>query len=115
MNSNKSMERSQSSDQNKKFKFCRSNSFSSDKGEKKVEEVKKVLRKQIQEESARSDYVDENFEIDETDELWGVSFGPCHQMNAKQNSTKVIDEQTQFMNKNWLLRFQKNYQYKDPS
>ena len=30
-----------------------------------VEEVKKEFRKEIQEESARSDYIDENFEIDE--------------------------------------------------
>lgn len=28
-----------------------------------------------------SDYVDENFENDETDEYWGQEKLPCHEMN----------------------------------
>ena len=38
-----------------------------------------------------SDYVDENFDNDETDEYWGVQRHPCHQLNAQINDIKQID------------------------
>lgn len=38
-----------------------------------------------------SDYIDENFELDETDEFWGAQRNNCHTLNAKVNDIKHID------------------------
>ena len=38
-----------------------------------------------------SDYVDENFDNDETDEYWGIQRHPCHQLNAQINDIKQIE------------------------
>lgn len=38
-----------------------------------------------------SDYIDENFEMDETDEFWGVQKTICNSMDPKRNDLKMID------------------------
>ena len=55
-----------------------------DEEEKKVAEVE-------EEEDAMSDYIDENFELDETDEYWGIGHLPCHQLQANTNDIRHLD------------------------
>ena len=38
-----------------------------------------------------SDYIDENFELDETDELWGLEKRVCHELNPNCNDIVKID------------------------
>ena len=45
-----------------------------------------------EEEDAMSDYIDENFEMDETDEYWGVQHNPCHELIAHVNDIKVLNQ-----------------------
>lgn len=39
-----------------------------------------------------SDYIDENFELDETDEYWGIGHLPCHELEANFNDIKFLDQ-----------------------
>jgi hypothetical protein len=39
-----------------------------------------------------SDYIDENFDFDETDEYYGVGKLPCHQLIPNNNDIKVVDK-----------------------
>ena len=43
-------------------------------------EENKEEHKSIDNQHDISEYVDENFESDETEELWGITKGQCHQM-----------------------------------
>ena len=61
-----------------------------------------------------SDYVDENFEQDETDEFWGVKKGVLNTLTCKQNETRAVSELSLFLNEDWILRRHANYQYVDP-
>ena len=38
-----------------------------------------------------SDYIDENFDIDETDEYWDFDKLPCHQMTPHQNDINAVN------------------------
>jgi hypothetical protein len=40
-----------------------------------------------------SDYEDENFEPDETDEFWGIERQIAHKLKANRNNLKIIDLQ----------------------
>lgn len=39
-----------------------------------------------------SDYEDENFELDETDEYWGITRNKAHKLKANRNNIKIIDQ-----------------------
>lgn len=41
-----------------------------------------------------SDYIDENFDLDETDELWGIqsNMNRCHTLRPNQNNIAQIDK-----------------------
>lgn len=53
-----------------------------DENSQSEEEQKQPARrvKSEEEEDAMSDYIDENFELDETDEYWGIGKLPCHEL-----------------------------------
>ena len=40
-----------------------------------------------------SDYEDENFEPDETDEYWGIERNNAHKLKTNRNNLKIIDLQ----------------------
>ena len=45
--------------------------------------------------SQNSDYIDENFELDETDELWGLNkqnYENLKMLKPKQNNIQLIDQ-----------------------
>lgn len=60
-----------------------------------------------------SDYIDENFELDETDEHWGSERNPCHQLLAQINHIKHIDQKTEYLKDNKQLKLLAGYNYVD--
>lgn len=58
-----------------------------------------------------SDYIDENFELDETDEYWGVSHLPCHELEANFNDIKHLDRKNLPLKNDEQLKQQAGYQY----
>ena len=51
-----------------------------------------------EEDEEGSDYVDENFEFDETDEFWEINRNPTHEMNCNVNYIKQIDQKCLHLN-----------------
>lgn len=45
-----------------------------------------------------SDYIDENFDIDETDELWVQEKRVCHELNPNFNDIAMIDKKCEHLN-----------------
>ena len=70
---------------------------------------------QQEEEDEESDYVDENFEEDETDEFWDFDRLPCHQLACNMNDLQIIDKKNQSLVNNQQLRRDANYQYVNPN
>ncbi len=58
-----------------------------------------------------SDYVDENFENDETDEFWDTERLPVHEMCPNQNDMNLITEKCYHLKDNLEIKRQANYQY----
>lgn len=59
-----------------------------------------------------SDYIDENFEDDETDEFWGIEQQAVKEFTAHDNFIKEIDRKAfPLINKPGI---RKNYKYVDP-
>ena len=48
------------------------------------------VEEEDEEEDAMSDYIDENFELDETDEYWGLVKQTCYELKAHANEIKKI-------------------------
>ena len=70
-----------------------------------LEEEKKM------EEDEMSDYEDENFELDETDEHWGTEPLPCHELNAHLNDIKKKNQDNLHLRNRPDLKI--FYKYKD--
>lgn len=62
-----------------------------------------------------SDYVDENFENDETDEFWDTDRLPVHEMNPNLNDINMITEMCLHLKENIDLKRLANYQYVNPN
>ncbi len=58
-----------------------------------------------------SDYVDENFENDETDEFWDRERLPVHEMHPRLNDLNVITEVCLPLKDNLDLKRLANYHY----
>jgi hypothetical protein len=58
-----------------------------------------------------SDYVDENFENDETDEFWDRERLPVHEMHPRLNDLNIITEVCLPLKDNLDLKRFANYQY----
>ena len=61
-----------------------------------------------------SDYIDENFELDETDEWWGTTHNQVQSLEAKINNIKHIDQKTEYLKDNKQLKLLAGYNYVDP-
>lgn len=60
-----------------------------------------------------SDYIDENFELDETDEYWGIGKLPCHELSANFNDIRYLDQKNLPLKNDQQLKQRANYQYLD--
>ena len=58
-----------------------------------------------------SDYVDENFENDETDEFWDSERLPVHELFPNQNDVNKVTEKCLHLKDNLDLKRLANYQY----
>ena len=56
-----------------------------------------------------SDYIDENFENDETDEYWGHVKHPCHEMNPHLMDINLITQKCLPLKDNLELKKLANY------
>ena len=60
-----------------------------------------------------SDYIDENFEPDETDEHWGVEYHEPGKMKPNDNNLATITEQCLPMQFDAVLKVSAGYEYVD--
>ena len=61
-----------------------------------------------------SDYVDENFEIDETDEYWGLNKQEFRNFDPNTNDIIKINEKCHYLKNDNVLRQQAKYKYVEP-
>ena len=65
------------------------------------------------EEEELSDYIDENFEMDETDEYWGVSQHVAHQLSTQENNLIEKTRSTLHLRDDPRIKFEAGYRYAD--
>lgn len=70
-----------------KHQFRKNESGANEESDASSDESKKVK-------DDLSDYIDENFDLDETDELWGIQrqLNNCHMLQPNQNDIAQIDK-----------------------
>ena len=64
-----------------------------------------------EDEDQMSDYVDENFEMDETDEYWGLNKNPCHEQKSIYNDIKKVDKRNVHLKDNISIKINAGYEY----
>lgn len=77
------------------------------------QEEEKIGANDDDEEDAMSDYIDENFELDETDEYWGIGHLPCHELQPNFNDIRYLDQKNLPLKNDQQLKEKANYQYLD--
>ena len=60
-----------------------------------------------------SDYIDENFELDETDEFWGIEDHEPNQLIAQDNDFNIITERCLPLKDDIGLKIKAGYKYAD--
>lgn len=62
-----------------------------------------------------SDYIDENFEPDETDEYWGVTQRVARPLDAHINDLNHVSQKAEHLKHDARLKFEAGYVYVDPT